>query len=135
MAFSDETSSSDAGVMLTSASNSNLISHVNVTSDPGACPAKYELSYSAGVTVAIATVVALLSLVTMGGNLLVAMAFKIDRRLQTIANCFLLSLALADFSIGLVSMPLFSVYTCCWVAAGPSGPSSPAISGCPSITR
>lgn len=43
----------------------------------------------------------------MGGNLLVAMAFKIDRRLQTITNGHL---ALADFSIGLVSMPLFSVY-------------------------
>lgn len=35
------------------------------------------------------------------------MAFKIDRRLQTITNGHL---ALADFSIGLVSMPLFSVY-------------------------
>jgi len=45
-----------------------------------------------------------------GGNLLVLISFRIDAKLQTISNYFLLSLAVADFVIGVVSMPLYSVY-------------------------
>lgn len=37
-------------------------------------------------------------------------SFKIDKQLQTISNYFLFSLAIADFAIGLVSMPLFTVH-------------------------
>jgi len=33
-----------------------------------------------------------------------------DRQLQTVSNYFLLSLSVADFAIGLVSMPLYTVY-------------------------
>ena len=60
--------------------------------------------------VLISIVAGFLSLITMGGNLLVIIAFKIDKQLQTISNCFLLSLAVADFTIGLVSMPLYTLY-------------------------
>ncbi|KAK6182874.1 hypothetical protein SNE40_010460 [Patella caerulea] len=58
----------------------------------------------------ISFLVVLLSLMTAGGNLLVIWAFKIDRRLQTVSNYFLLSLAVADISIGVVSMPFYTVY-------------------------
>lgn len=60
--------------------------------------------------IAISIVVGILAIFTMAGNLLVIIAFKIDKQLQTISNCFLLSLAVADFTIGLVSMPLYTLY-------------------------
>ncbi|WAR19068.1 ACM3-like protein [Mya arenaria] len=59
-----------------------------------------------GVTI----VVGFISIITVVGNLLVIIAFKIDKQLQTISNCFLLSLAVADCTIGLVSMPLYTLY-------------------------
>ena len=52
-----------------------------------------------------------LSLTTVVGNIMVMISFKIDKQLQTISNYFLFSLAVADFAIGLISMPLFTVYT------------------------
>ncbi|KAJ6215561.1 hypothetical protein RDWZM_010061 [Blomia tropicalis] len=51
-----------------------------------------------------------LSIVTIIGNLLVMIAFKIDRKLQKISNFYLLSLAVADFLIGFISMPLALIY-------------------------
>lgn len=60
--------------------------------------------------VGVSILVGCISIVTMTGNLLVIIAFKIDKQLQTISNCFLLSLAVADFTIGLVSMPLYTLY-------------------------
>ncbi|KAI5699568.1 hypothetical protein M8J75_005152 [Diaphorina citri] len=59
----------------------------------------------------IATFAAFLSIVTVLGNILVMVSFKIDKTLQTISNYFLFSLAVADFAIGAISMPLFTVYT------------------------
>jgi 7 transmembrane receptor (rhodopsin family) len=60
--------------------------------------------------VTVSIVVAILSLVTSGGNLMVLISFKMDRQLQTVSNYFLMSLAVADFAIGIVSMPLYTVY-------------------------
>lgn len=68
-------------------------------------------SYTAFETVLVAMVTGMLSLVTIIGNVLVMISFKMDRRLQTVNNYFLLSLAVADFMIGLISMPLFTTYT------------------------
>lgn len=53
----------------------------------------------------------ILSLITVIGNIMVMVSFKIDKQLQTISNYFLFSLAVADFAIGLISMPLFTLYT------------------------
>ncbi len=52
----------------------------------------------------------LLSLVTIAGNFMVMISFKMDKQLQTISNYFLFSLAVADLIIGLISMPLQTVY-------------------------
>lgn len=52
----------------------------------------------------------LLSFVTIAGNFMVMISFKMDKQLQTISNYFLFSLAVADLIIGLISMPLQTVY-------------------------
>ncbi|KAG7169520.1 Muscarinic acetylcholine receptor DM1-like 2, partial [Homarus americanus] len=59
----------------------------------------------------IAVVAGFLSIATLLGNLMVMISFKIDKQLQTISNYFLFSLAVADITIGVVSMPLFTLYT------------------------
>jgi hypothetical protein len=46
--------------------------------------------------------------VTITGNLMVMISFKMDKQLQTISNYFLFSLAVADIIIGTISMPLFT---------------------------
>lgn len=69
------------------------------------------LRYSIPQTVVLAIIATLLSILTVAGNVMVMISFKIDKQLQTISNYFLFSLAIADFAIGLISMPLFTVTT------------------------
>lgn len=71
---------------------------------------EFVLPYSYPEMVLIAIVAGFLSLLTVVGNCMVMISFKIDKQLQTISNYFLFSLAVADFAIGLISMPLFTVY-------------------------
>ncbi|XP_017798015.1 PREDICTED: muscarinic acetylcholine receptor DM1 [Habropoda laboriosa] len=68
-------------------------------------------SYGIWERVMIVIIAVILSLTTVVGNSMVMISFKIDKQLQTISNYFLFSLAVADFAIGLISMPLFTVYT------------------------
>ncbi|CAE1176529.1 CHRM3 [Acanthosepion pharaonis] len=66
--------------------------------------------YTLAETAAIATICAIMSLTTIIGNILVVVAFKVEKQLQTVSNYFLLSLAVADLAIGVVSMPFFTLY-------------------------
>jgi muscarinic acetylcholine receptor M3 len=52
----------------------------------------------------------ILSLLTTTGNLLVLISFRINKQLRTVTNYFLLSLAIADFTIGSFSMPIFFTF-------------------------
>ena len=46
------------------------------------------------------------SIVTVFGNILVLYAIQTEKNLRTVANLFILSLAVADLSVGLFVMPL-----------------------------
>ena len=49
-------------------------------------------------------------IITIGGNILVMLSFRVERRLQKPSNYFLLSLAAADLIIGIFSMPVYTLY-------------------------
>lgn len=73
--------------------------------------AESEPTYSLVQIIILGIIATVLSILTVAGNVMVMISFKIDKQLQTISNYFLFSLAIADFAIGLISMPLFSVTT------------------------
>ncbi|CAJ1078321.1 LOW QUALITY PROTEIN: muscarinic acetylcholine receptor M5b [Xyrichtys novacula] len=60
--------------------------------------------------IAIATVSAIVSLITIVGNVLVMLSFKVNSQLKTVNNYYLLSLAFADLIIGVLSMNFYTTY-------------------------
>ncbi|XP_030630772.1 muscarinic acetylcholine receptor M4 [Chanos chanos] len=66
--------------------------------------------HSAMENAAIAFITGSLSLLTVVGNILVLLSIKVNRRLRTVNNYFLFSLACADLLIGLFSMNLYIIY-------------------------
>ncbi|XP_002734542.1 histamine H1 receptor-like [Saccoglossus kowalevskii] len=60
--------------------------------------------------VPIGIILSIISLITFLGNALVIHAVRTEKRLQTVSNYFILSLAVADMLIGMVIMPLSTMY-------------------------
>lgn len=67
-------------------------------------------TYSLWEIITIATVSAIVSLITITGNILVMLSFKVNSQLKTVNNYYLLSLAFADLTIGMFSMNLYTSY-------------------------
>ncbi|CAG5928359.1 muscarinic acetylcholine receptor M5b [Menidia menidia] len=67
-------------------------------------------AHSLWEVITIATVSAIVSLITIVGNVLVLLSFKVNSQLKTVNNYYLLSLAFADLIIGVLSMNLYTTY-------------------------
>ncbi|XP_031468672.1 histamine H3 receptor-like [Phasianus colchicus] len=66
--------------------------------------------FSLGVSVLLALLMVLLALVTVLGNVLVILAFILDRNLRHRSNYFFLNLAISDFAVGAFCIPLYIPY-------------------------
>ncbi|XP_064195733.1 muscarinic acetylcholine receptor M5-like [Anguilla rostrata] len=68
------------------------------------------ITHSLWEVISIATMSAIVSLITIIGNILVMLSFKVNSQLKTVNNYYLLSLAFADLIIGIFSMNLYTSY-------------------------
>uniref|UniRef100_A0A8B9TJR3 G-protein coupled receptors family 1 profile domain-containing protein n=1 Tax=Anas platyrhynchos TaxID=8839 RepID=A0A8B9TJR3_ANAPL len=66
--------------------------------------------FSTGVLVLLGLLMVLLALVTVLGNVLVILAFIMDRNLRHRSNYFFLNLAISDFAVGVFCIPLYIPY-------------------------
>ncbi|XP_055451720.1 histamine H2 receptor [Psammomys obesus] len=60
--------------------------------------------------VAISVVLTTLILVTVAGNVVVCLAVSLNRRLRSLTNCFIVSLAATDLLLGLLVLPFSAIY-------------------------
>ncbi|XP_050185102.1 histamine H4 receptor [Myiozetetes cayanensis] len=67
--------------------------------------------FSLGVLVLLAVLMVLLCLVTILGNVLVILAFIVDRSLRHRSNYFFLNLAVSDLAVGVFCIPLYIPYS------------------------
>ncbi|XP_017267347.1 muscarinic acetylcholine receptor M5b [Kryptolebias marmoratus] len=82
----------------------------NSTSGNSSHPHSLLHPHSLWEVITIATMSAIVSLITIVGNVLVMLSFKVNSQLKTVNNYYLLSLAFADLIIGVLSMNLYTTY-------------------------
>ncbi|ESO12184.1 hypothetical protein HELRODRAFT_62237, partial [Helobdella robusta] len=66
--------------------------------------------YGLALTVILATIAGIMSIVTIAGNVVVLMSFLLERSIRQPPNYFIASLAVSDLLIGAVSIPFYAAY-------------------------
>ncbi|XP_076455511.1 uncharacterized protein LOC143290107 [Babylonia areolata] len=79
-------------------------------SSAGGDPATPSPAHSLWLTIFLGVLAAVVSIVTVLGNLTVLLAFGLERSIRQPTNYFIASLAVSDLLIGTFSMPLFTQY-------------------------
>ncbi|XP_051027444.1 histamine H2 receptor isoform X2 [Acomys russatus] len=60
--------------------------------------------------VTISVILTTLILITVAGNVVVCLAVSLNRRLRSLTNCFIVSLAATDLLLGLLVLPFSAIY-------------------------
>ncbi|KAM9632298.1 histamine H4 receptor isoform 2-T2 [Trichechus inunguis] len=71
----------------------------------------YTNNFSPGTCITLAFLMTLVAFAIMLGNAVVILAFVVDKKLRHRSNYFLLNLAISDFFVGVISIPLYIPYT------------------------
>ncbi|XP_037678960.1 histamine H2 receptor [Choloepus didactylus] len=71
---------------------------------------------SSVLKVTVSMTLAALILITIAGNVVVCLAVGLNRRLRSLTNCFIVSLAITDLLLGLLVLPFSAIYqlSCTW---------------------
>ncbi|XP_050805782.1 trace amine-associated receptor 7a-like [Gopherus flavomarginatus] len=79
----------------------------------GSC---YKTSWSSGIRITLYVMLGLLTILTLGGNLMVMISIAYFKQLHSPTNILLASLACADFCLGLTVLPFSSIRSVetCW---------------------
>ncbi|XP_015785398.1 probable muscarinic acetylcholine receptor gar-1 [Tetranychus urticae] len=105
LASSSSSPSSVASLSASIPTNVNFSETIeSLSGEPSGTP------FNLWMTIFIATSIAILSVVTILGNILVLTAFVVDRQIRQPSNYFIVSLAISDLCIGFISMPIFAIY-------------------------
>lgn len=75
-----------------------------------ATAAAWGMKYSLSATIVIGVLAAIASIVTVVGNIMVLVAFVMEKSLRQPSNYLIASLAVTDVLIGMFSMPLYTLY-------------------------